>query len=1022
MTPERWKQIEELYHAAREQGPAVLESADPALRLEVEKLLAQDEVGKVLDRPAAELLGDFTATDGEFLATRPSLIGHCLGQYEVLELLGAGGMGVVYKARDAKLNRLVALKFLPPEYRDYPELRQRLAEEAQAASALDHPNIVVIHDIQDSSDGFFIAMAYHEGETLRERMKRPLALREGLGIARQMAAGLARAHQSGIVHRDIKPANVMVARDGVVRIIDFGLARSAGGTTGAARGTPLYMSPEQATGQAVDARTDLWSLGVVLYEMFAGESPFRGDNLAQIAGAVLHRDPAPLSTLRPDLPAGLAALVMRALEKDAGKRWESAAAMERELAKIQAGLEAPAAPRLRGSHAVAGVILLLLAAISLLFWQRSRRQLTAREELLPAVTRLVSQRKMAAAMQAYRQAEAILTAGDPQVKQLASGLTYEAKVTASPGAMVSIKDFLSPDDPWIPLGVAPLDKVRLPAGYLRWRVTKPGMPEYEAAPALKGLFGFYPEVSLPSEANAEAPSGMTVIPAARYEDYIWSIGAVGPYDLPAYSLDRLEVTNRQYQQFVDGGGYSQRRFWKHPFHKDGREIPWETAMELLRDGTGRSGPSTWRGGRYVEGTADYPVGGVSWYEAAAYAEYAGKSLPTLAQWYRAAPSSVSDFITVLSNFSGQPAPVGQYRGMGAYGTYDMAGNVTEWCWNGAGGGTRFALGGAYNTPSNEYFEPFAYAPFHRAANCGFRCVRNTEPQPPATTGEYRFTIQDFSRAKPASDEIFAIYRNLYSYAPAPLHPVVERMPVESRDWRREKIVVDAAYGRERLPLYLLLPERVRAPYQTVIYFPTARAAASQHSEQLEDMHFLDFVLQSGRAVVYPVYKGTYERAAAPPGGDSVASRDTMIQASKDMRRAIDYLETRPEIDSRRLAFLGVSMGAAVGVVLTALEPRLKTAIFLDGGFMVEKPVPGGDQADFAPRLKAPTLLVAGRFDWIFQGKDALLNLIGAPKEHKKVVMFDTAHDVSEQRGDLIREVLAWLDKYLGRVEATTAAK
>jgi dienelactone hydrolase len=181
------------------------------------------------------------------------------------------------------------------------------------------------------------------------------------------------------------------------------------------------------------------------------------------------------------------------------------------------------------------------------------------------------------------------------------------------------------------------------------------------------------------------------------------------------------------------------------------------------------------------------------------------------------------------------------------------------------------------------------------------------------------------------------------------------------------------------------------------------------------MKFIDFAIQSGRAVLYPVYKGTYERPAPPPGPDTAAGRETLIQDSKDLGRAIDYLETRTDIDRSRIAYMGVSMGAGLGVIWTALEPRFKTVVFLDGGFFNEKPLTGTDQVDFAPRLKAPTLLIAGKFDWIFLGKDALLRLLGAPAADKKVVMFDTAHDVSEQRADLVREVVGWLDKYLGKV-------
>ncbi len=1014
-------QADTLLHAALEMAPgqrdAYLREAckgDSELEREVRSLVeAHDKAGSFLDRPAVGAV------------TRDSLTGQTVSHYRILEVLGTGGMGVVYKAQDTRLDRLVALKFLPPHLRHNQELKQRLKEEARAASALDHSNIVVIHDIGESPEGdLFIAMAFHEGATLAQKIEKPIPVAEALEIARQIASGLSKAHECGIFHRDIKPSNVIVAKDGVARIIDFGLAKSSEATVtedGSTKGTPLYMSPEQASGKAVDYRTDLWSLGAVLYQMLAGKPPFSGDSQLQVMHAIVSTMPRRLREARPDLPAAVDAIVMRALEKDPAKRYQSAAEMARDLAAAIAalsGAHAPVAPKsVRAPYVLAAVAAVVLAAVgSLWFYQRSEKRHWAREQGIPEIARLTSEKKPLAAFLVAQKALGILP-GDPQVAQMIDGLTHVATVRSTPvGATVEIKDYLSPGDAWYPLGTTPLENVRIPAGYFRWRVLKAGTEPFEGAPTFEGVHGLRKEFDFSLDAAGTAPKGMVPVPKTQYEDLIWSMGVIGPYDLPAFYMDRFEVANRQYQEFVDRGGYQKREYWKERFIRDGKELSWEQAMDLFRDASGRLGPSTWEAGHFPAGQEEVPVGGVSWYEAAAYAAFAGKSLPTLSQWYLAAPSPIARYVIQLSNFSqASAAPVGKYQGIGPWGTYDMAGNIGEWVWNEAGGGSRYSLGGTWNTASSDYFEPGNLPPFTRTGDIGFRCVKNSSALPAAAVAEIRPLIRDFSKANPASDEIFKIYRAMYAYDRAPLNTKQEPVEQDSADWHKEKVVFNAAYRDERMAAYLFVPANVRPPYQTIVFFPSARVTDIPSSKTLGDMKFIDYVIKSGRAVLYPVFKGTYER----PGPDNVATTragaNVLIEQSKDLGRSIDYLETRTDIDMAKIGYLGVSMGAAAGVNFAAVEQRLRTAIFLDGGFYVEKMLPGTDQADFAPRIKIPVLLISGKYDWVFLGKDALMKMLGTPPADKKVVFFDTAHDVSEQRPDLVREVVAWLDKYFGRV-------
>jgi serine/threonine-protein kinase len=270
----------------------------------------------------------------------PDVVGRTVSHYRVLERLGGGGMGVVYKAEDTKLNRPVALKFLPIELTRDPEAKTRFLNEARAASALDHPNICTVHEIDETADGHsFICMSFYEGETLKRRLERgALPVADAVRLAAQIADGLAKAHAQGILHRDVKPANVIVTVDGTAKIIDFGLAKLAGQAhltrAGVAMGTASYMSPEQAQGRTVDGRTDIWSLGVLLYQMIAGEPPFRGDNEQAIMFAIVHEPHVPLRLVKVDLPEALVAIVERCLEKDCERRFASAAELRVALRQV----------------------------------------------------------------------------------------------------------------------------------------------------------------------------------------------------------------------------------------------------------------------------------------------------------------------------------------------------------------------------------------------------------------------------------------------------------------------------------------------------------------------------------------------------------------------------------------------------------------------------------------------------------------------------------------------------------------
>ncbi|MGB6033232.1 MAG: bifunctional serine/threonine-protein kinase/formylglycine-generating enzyme family protein, partial [Bacteroidota bacterium] len=796
------------------------------------------------------------------------MIGQTISHYKILDKLGEGGMGIVYEAQDLKLDRTVALKFLPHSLSHDPEAKHRFVTEAKAASGLQHNNICTVHDIDETDEGhegarrLFIVMDRYEGELLKERIARgPIKLEEALDIAMQISGGLSKAHEKGIVHRDIKPANVFVTTDGAVKILDFGLAKLAGGQTqltkaGSTLGTVAYMSPEQSRGEDLDARTDVWSLGVVIYEMLTGQLPFKGEHEQALVYLINNQDPEPIEKRIPGIASELVQIVNRALEKEPDERYSTAAEALKDLKKYRDGLRTTEQagfdlraffgplknPRI-AIPAIAGALAIIVVAVW--FFNHRSRVEWAREVALPEIEKMIAEhdvwRNLVPPYRLAEQAETIL-GDDPELAGLFAkcALTVDVR-TEPPGARVSMKEYGDLDGEWQYMGVSPLEKIRVPIGIFRWKLEKEGFETVLAAASTWNVGGGddllvgYDLVRTLDDVGS-APPGMVRVQGTET--------AVGSLD--DFFVDRYEVTNRLYKEFVDAGGYTNREYWKHSFVKDERELTREEAMREFVDRSDQPGPSTWLGGDYPQGQGEYPVSGVSWYEAAAYAEYAGKSLPTYAHWNVARGGftpmvqwpQLGGFAVLapFSNFGDRGAvPVGSLQGFTAYGAFDMAGNVREWCWNETQQG-RLIQGGAWNDNTYEFINRRQAPPMDRSARNGLRLALypDLEAVPEEAFAFQRLGVPvDFRTRQPVSDAIHEIYRELYSYDETELNAHVEYRKESPGGWIREKISFDAAYGGERVLAYLFLPANTQPPYQTVIYFPGSASTWMTSSQDLE---------------------------------------------------------------------------------------------------------------------------------------------------------------------------------------------
>jgi formylglycine-generating enzyme required for sulfatase activity/cephalosporin-C deacetylase-like acetyl esterase len=928
-------------------------------------------------------------------------------------------------------------------------------QEAKSVSKLQHPNICVVHDVGSQDGVDYIVMEYVSGQTL-DKLIPPGGLPANVATryAVQLADALERAHSAGIVHRDLKPANIMVDDSGLVKVLDFGLAKlvnttlvstDAGATmtgmgtaTGAGIivGTLAYMSPEQAEGKPIDARSDIFSFGAVFYEMLTGKKAFDADSSAALLAAVMRDDPKPVSDLRRDVPPQLRSIVSRCLKKNPGDRYASGAELLQELKRSRDLLfpdsGATVSPARMMHQAKRPVVLIPLLLVIVLIgvgaaWLngRNREIRWAHDVGVPEISRLYDEGKYGQAFELATRAKKAVP-NDAALAKLWQAVSFQLSVDTTPeGADVFRREYDQPNGAWVLVGKTPLKNIRQPRGMFLWKIEKPGYETtLRTTPSFVGRA--FPvdaaENTIVLDEVAKAPPGMVRVSPKKYPKTLFIPGFEGmpELDLPDYWIDRFEVTNRQYKAFVDAGGYQKPEYWKFDF-VDGKKLSWEEAMARFRDAAGRPGPRDWIQGEYPKGQDDYPVAGISWYEAAAYAEFAGKSLPTIYHWNRAAGPFSAAFIVPLSNVgTAGIVPVGSRPGVGPWGTYDMAGNVKEWTVTEAESGNRWVLGGAWDDPIYMFVDPDAQSPWLRAPDIGFRTVKyiDSASVPTQAFAGVPSPRRDFSKIKPVNDQIFQAYQSLYSYDKTPLNATVEQVSDED-DWRVEKVTYTAAYSNERAITYLFLPKKAKPPYQTVIFFPGSNALLLRKFA-VYPTAALDGILRSGRAVVYPIYKSTYERGdgmETDVPDTSINWRDHLVMWVKDASRALDYVDSRPDLDHAKIAYYGYSWGAVMGAIIPAVDPRIKVNVLALGGMEYSQSLPEVDKINFLPRVKQPTLMLNGHYDFFFPVDSTQIpfyNLLGSKKDEKKRIQYETGHNIP--RNELIKETLNWFDLWLGPVQ------
>lgn len=1069
---ERWDRIKDIFESAlsRTGGErrAYLEGAcgtDADMLREVESLLSSFDANYLEGAAVDEVAESFILRGAEL---KP---GSRVGQYNIISELGKGGQGAVYKAVDTKLNRTVAIKSLPAELSVDETARKRFHREAQLASALDHPNICGVYDLAEAGGDHLIVMQFVEGKNVRELVNgKPLELMSAVRIAIQVCDALAAAHAQGIIHRDIKAHNVIVSENGIAKVLDFGLAKiSREGDAdqteltvlGSPYGTPTYAAPEQSRGEKVDHRADIFSAGVLLYELLTGTWAFHGKNAIDVRHAVLHDKPKPISDRRGEkVPADLESIVDRALEKEPERRFQSMAEMRDALITVLRGLTqgesstgdeflarydggrpkhfVSRAARAKSSAIVGTVVLLVLFAIGGYFYRASKNAAWASDQH-SRVQQLAKERRFFEAYDLAQEVGPYLPEGvlDSVMPLIADELTVKSNEV---GASVFLRRYSRDGTTKRELiGETPISRRRIARGEYILEVEKTGFVPFRRT--ISGNPEVYWDLTFnppPSTVDARLfpdggiPPNMVFVPGGDYKLTSWRKPTNLPAQLSDFFIDRYEVSNRDYKDFVAAGGYLRRDLWKHPIIRDGKTIQWETAMAEFKDRTGMPGPRSWSDQTFPEGRGDNPVTDISWYEAAAYAEFRGKSLPSIFQWEKAArngaltqsademmpwgyfdPDSGTEIRANIASRDTVPVTANEF-GMSPFGCYNMAGNVAEWCFNETGDGFATA-GGSWGDPPYTFGSIASFPGDLTSNKLGFRCVKNLGPDgPDRARFDEKKAVPVYSPVGPGE---FASFRQLYRYDKTPsLGRMIEA--VDAPEWYREKLEFNGANDASAFG-YLYLPKNAKAPYQVITYLPAGDVYGGYATVPTHVETFASSQIKAGRAVFAVVLKGFIGRehppGRKPPTIESIRFRDEVVNDVRDVQRGLDYLETRPDLDMSKVAFWGYSAGAEFGVILAALEPRFRSAVFMSDGISLfnQKKSPEGNIANFAPYIRIPKLLINGRYDEQYSWRLETEPLIKLLREPKQLVQYDAGHTPPPEIA--VPAISRFLDEHLGPV-------
>jgi eukaryotic-like serine/threonine-protein kinase len=666
-------------------------------------------------------------------------------------------------------------------------------------------------------------------------------------------------------------------------------------------------------------------------------------------------------------------------------------------------------------------LIIIIMGIAGYYFVRTRSSNITIEKDLPNLLSLIDARKYEDAFLLGKQ---LLedNSNNKIVEDALQKIVVKTDIRSSPSGVKVFRFAATEESPprWEYLGKTPLLKVQIPwSKFTKLKFDAGNNREFifsEAPWILNLSSGMF---NLPLEAKIDTNTQALVI-GQNMKLFIPGLDEREATVQP-YAIDKYEVTNEEYQTFVNANGYLDSSYWDLPYKAKDKVFTFSDVKTTFTDRTGLCGPASWLSGSFPEGKGKLPVNGISWFEAAAYARFKGKSLPSVYHWTCASTVYMGSEIIPASNFSKvELKEAGHSSVRSVYGLSDVGGNVREWCTNASGPDSthKAILGGSYMDDPYSFNDFFAQDPFDRSLANGFRCImhlnRNTADA--AKLDEYLYVpLRDYKKLPKVSKEAFGIIKRQYDYEKKPLEAKSIKKIQSNADYNVEVVEFNVAYNDERMLGYLYTPKVVTSKPKMIIHFPGANA----FNENLDALNKLspatEFLVRQNYALFIPVYKSTYNRVDDvkndyPNQSDSF--KEHIIMWGKDMRRSIDYLETRQDLDISKLAYYGISWGGAMGGILCAIDDRIKVGVLYVAGFYQQQCQLEVEQYVYTPYITMPIIMLNGKYDFFFPletSQNPMFELLGTPAEDKKRYVYETGHNVPEE--NLIKETLAWLEKY-----------